>query len=230
MTEQEFFEQNKGKYFYCEGEKVRVVGYNDYSILTGGETGWNYDKNMKQGIRYIDESLINKEDKLWFTHIECLTPIEQPELDLCKILKGCEGIKLYSPIFGDVVLTTVNDALDYPIEVTLSNRGIRSFNNNGLYLNGYNGECMLFPSKENRDWSTFKKPFNKKVLKDGDYVMCGDNVFQPELRQYFKDNKCYASGINNRRSILKADWKYIIPFEDYDPSLSEEELKKLSIV
>ena len=92
------------------------------------------------------------------------------------------------------------------------------------------GECTLFPSKENRDWSTFEKPINKKVLKDGDYVMCGDNVFQTELRQYFKDNKCYASGINNRRSILKADWKYIIPFEDYNPNLSEGELKKLSIV
>ena len=86
----------------------------------------------------------------------------------------------------------------------------------------------VIPVQENRDWSTFVKPVKKKVLKDGDYVMCGDNVFEPELRQYFKDNKCYAYGINNRRSILKAEWEYIIPFEDYDPTYRDWETDRKS--
>jgi hypothetical protein len=33
-----------------------------------------------------------------------------------------------------------------------------------------NGECMIFPSKENRDWSTFKRPF-----KDGDILVHTQN-------------------------------------------------------
>ena len=199
MTAKDFFEQNRGKYFKYSDDVVRVVGYNDNSILTARKKGWNYYKDMKQGIKYIDESLINKEDKLWFADIEQLTNIEQPELDLCKLLEGCEGIKLYSPIFGDVVLTTVNDALDYPIEVTLSNRGISNFNNNGLYLNGYNGECMLFPSKENRDWSTFKKP-NK--IKYGTPVMC--KMF------------CAFGWSLRKFDEIITNYKWIVPVSEFD--------------
>ena len=187
-------------------------------------TSFVFYKNREQGIRYIDESLINKEDKLWFADIEELTNIEQHELDLCKLLEGCEGMVFYSTMVGYCRLIEVTES----IIVGYGDNEYVVLESDGKY--SVEGEYTLFPSKENRDWSTFEKPINKKVLKDGDYIMCGDNVFQTELRQYFKDNKCYASGINNRRSILKAGWKYIIPFEDYNPSLSEEELKKLSIV
>lgn len=234
MTAKEFFEQNRGKYFNYECEKVRVVGYGTYSdqrIIISRDSGWEYNEYSAY-IGEICTELIEYGKLCSYVDIADLTPIDQPELDLCKILEGCEGMTFYSSIHGNVILKLIRDSGDDhdPIIVILSDGDTIDYCKDGRYLSMYDGECTLFPSKENRDWSTFVKPINEKVLKDGDYVMCGDNVFQTELRQYFKDNKCYASGINNRRSILKAEWKYIIPFEYYDPSLSEEELKKLSIV
>ena len=79
-------------------------------------------------------------------------------LDLTEILKDCpEGTKLYSPIFGDVELVNVyndNDG-DYPIEVRSSDNALDGFTKDGRIFADYDGECTLFPSKDQRDWSKF---------------------------------------------------------------------------
>lgn len=49
-----------------------------------------------------------------------------------------------------------------------------AFNYDGTYFKLANGECLLFPSKENRDWNKFKvdKPkFDPKTLKPFDKVL-----------------------------------------------------------
>lgn len=205
MKAKEFFERNKGEYFKIKdnysSEIARVVGYNEYSILVSKGKGWKLDASLNQGISYIDKSLINKDDKLWFTQIECLTPIDQPEIDLSKLLEGCEGMTFYSPIFGDVILININIYLGYPITVSLSDGGTRSFDNNGLYLDIVNAECMLFPSKENRDWSTFKKP-NK--IKDGTPVMCKI------------DNNLLWVLLEFQGSFLDGYYKWIVPVSNFD--------------
>jgi len=89
-------------------------------------------------------------------------------LNLVDILKDCpKGTKLYSTIFGDVTLHSIDDT-DYPIEV-FTEHGIKSFSKSGLYYADYNAECLLFPSKDCRDWSEFKAPIN--VLTTGDHVL-----------------------------------------------------------
>ena len=78
-------------------------------------------------------------------------------LDLTEILKDCpEDTKLYSPIFGDVELVKVHNDGDYPIEVRLSDNALDSFTKDGIIFADYDGECTLFPSKDQRDWSKFK--------------------------------------------------------------------------
>lgn len=79
-------------------------------------------------------------------------------MDLTKILKGKEGTKLYSPLFGQVILIDVisNDGLQrFPIKVSAYSSGKSSnvwFTKEGYYFEGYDScECLLFPSKENRD-------------------------------------------------------------------------------
>ena len=201
MTAKEFFEQNRGKYFKYSDNVVRVVGYGNYRGLITIDSGWEYNKYKDQSISYIDESLISNNDKLWFVDIDNLTPIDQPELDLCKILEGFEGMTFYSPIFGDVILISVNFSLDYPITVILSDGCSRSFYKNGLYLDGHNGECMLFPSKENRDWSTFVKP-NK--IKDGTPVMC------------FDDGNFIWVLDNFKESSIDGYYKWIVPVSEFD--------------
>ena len=77
-------------------------------------------------------------------------------LNLVEILKDCpEGTKLYSTIYGDVEFVRVSNRLEYPIEVKRRFNSIGSFTNDGRAFAGYDGECTLFPSKDQRDWSKF---------------------------------------------------------------------------
>lgn len=83
-------------------------------------------------------------------------------LDLVEILKNCpKGTKLYSAIHGEVLLNGVIEAdTEYPIKISHI-RGNAEFARNGKYYNEYGGECVLFPSKDQRDWSEFKVPVEK---------------------------------------------------------------------
>lgn len=98
-------------------------------------------------------------------------------LNLVEILKDCpEGTKLYSPIIGEVEFKRIKYC-EYPI-VTCSKNGNRilSFTKDGLFF--LEGECiMLFPSKDQRDWSKFnpkKAKFDPKTLKPFDKVLVRD--------------------------------------------------------
>lgn len=88
-------------------------------------------------------------------------------LNLIAILKDCpEGTKLYSTVFGEVELDYVENSAEYPIKVLIKGE-IDSFTEDGRLYSDYEGECVLFPSKEQRDWSKFKvkKPkFNPKTI------------------------------------------------------------------
>ena len=81
-------------------------------------------------------------------------------VNLSKILRDClKGTKLYSTIYGDVELVRVyidDDA--YPIEIKIGEGSdmICDTTNDGRLLEEFSGECTLFPSKEQRDWSKFK--------------------------------------------------------------------------
>ena len=104
-------------------------------------------------------------------------------LNLVEILKDCpKGTKLYSTIYGDVELVGVhlNDNA-YPIEIKIgeSSDMVCDITNDGRLLGDFPGECTLFPSKEERDWSKFKikkpkfdpktfQPFDKVLMKNGD--------------------------------------------------------------
>lgn len=67
-------------------------------------------------------------------------------INLCKILKGHEGETFYSPVFGIVILKEVSN--NY-LCIKSADKVIN------LYKDGkydIHGECMLFPSKDQRDW------------------------------------------------------------------------------
>lgn len=90
------------------------------------------------------------------------------KINIVELLKNCpKGMELYSPIFGDVYLDETRPSLSEIVKTSVvvrtSDKQKEEFLYDGRF--GINGECMLFPSKENRDWSTFQKPF-----KDGDIL------------------------------------------------------------
>ena len=105
-------------------------------------------------------------------------------LNLIEILKDCpKGTKLYSPIYGDIELVRVsqNMGTEYPIETKISDNTLDIFTNDGRMFNEYKGECMLFPSQEQRDWSKFKfkkSKFDPNTLKPFDKVLVRDKNFE----------------------------------------------------
>ena len=101
------------------------------------------------------------------------------DLNLVEILKDCpEGTKLYSTVLGEVKLCTVNCDNIYPICVKDNIGNIGWLTSNGKFIEKFDGECILFPSKDQRDWSKFKPKqpkFDPKTLQPFDRVLVRDN-------------------------------------------------------
>ena len=89
-------------------------------------------------------------------------------INLTKILKYCpKGYKLYTPLSGEVEFEGIIYG-KFSIVVTDEFRNIY-FTEKGLYYDAPNAECLLFPSKEQRDWSKFTAPWLEKQGKPNPY-------------------------------------------------------------
>ena len=139
-------------------------------------------------------------------------------LNLVEILKDCpKGTKLYSPIYGDVELEEVyiNDDKSYPIRVKISKNAFNSFSEDGRNYREFNGECMLFPGKDQRDWSKFKpkkpkfdpktfQPFDKVLVRDGNLGNWKNLFFSYIIER----ETCYPY------LCLNNQYKYCIPYNE----------------
>lgn len=84
--------------------------------------------------------------------------MKQKDIDIYEILEDVpEGTKLYTPMCGVVELRCLQDDKEAPEAIiTLDkNSAEYTFNKNGKYVK--EGEVLLFPSNEMRDWSKFFK-------------------------------------------------------------------------
>ena len=107
-------------------------------------------------------------------------------IDLTKILKDCpKGTKLYSTIFGEVEFEHIEtDFRHQYVIIELKDLLLERITFDGKLYNCYDGECTLFPSKEQRDWSKFTAPWHKKerfdpkTLKPFDKVLVRDVCYQ----------------------------------------------------
>ena len=141
-------------------------------------------------------------------------------IDLTEIFKDWreEEVKLYSPAFGEVILTNVKGinpkALVYdknfPITVKTTSGTFWTFTSDGrIYPNG---EVMLFPSKENKDWSTyvFEPKAIKYNLKPYDKVLGRDDPEFDWLIDIFVD---YQPQLEYPYNCFRSAYKYCIPYE-----------------
>lgn len=151
--------------------------------------------------------------------------MEEKDLNLVEILENApKGTKLYSPIFGECELDYIRDNKIY----ILSDHGSEHFYTNGNYLNDC-GECLLFPSRENRDWSTFKIEKEEESIKVGDYLRqkgTGDLYKVTDIDE--KGNKlCYLkkltyNGTTEERQLTgyyeEEIWEYFEKATKFDPN------------
>ena len=83
-------------------------------------------------------------------------------LDLTKILEGCpKGIDFYHTVYGTVLFNSIDLDSEYPIRFIVGKNQVNSVTKSGLAISDYKGECVLFPSKYQRDWSKFERFWDK---------------------------------------------------------------------
>ena len=147
-------------------------------------------------------------------------------MNIAEILRYCpKGTKLYSLVNGEVTLGSAESINPYPIEVFTNNgNNTDYFTKDGLLNANYpNGECVLFPSKDQRDWSKFRIP-----VKKGDIMMRYDGscpfIVTGEL--YRGISPIYICGINSLGKFEKGSENRGWTTKFYIPA-SEEAKKEL---
>ena len=138
-------------------------------------------------------------------------------IDLTKILKDCpKGTKLYSPISGEVYFKEIRSYNEYSI-ITTNDVCDATFTKEGFYRADADGECLLFPSKELRDWSKFTAPWYKKEKFDPKTL----NPFDRVLVRNYKTTKwrcehvSYFDGDNYNPCIASCcSYTFCIPYND----------------
>ena len=150
---------------------------------------------------------------------------EQPKLNLCEILKNCpEGTELWSDNYGLVKFVNISTEWDTPIRVELINGFIARYTEEGWCDKRFPANCLLWPSRDCRDWSKFTAPwlrkekFNPKTLKAFDRVLVKDSESLTWKINMF-------SHINNKAEYpyccLLSFYKYCIPYNDETKHLVE---------
>ena len=104
-------------------------------------------------------------------------------IDLTKILKDCpKGTKLYSSVHGEVEFEHIETYCRHQyVIIELKDLLLERINFNGKLYNSYDGECILFPSKTQRDWSKFTAPWYKKEKFDPKTLKVLDKVLVKDI-------------------------------------------------
>ena len=141
-------------------------------------------------------------------------------IDLTKILKNCpKETKLYSILHGEVKYVGINDKSRYKVEFKSEDGEIFGVTLDGRHFSYFNGECILLPSKDQRDWSKFiapwykKEKFDPKKLKAFDKVIVRlDNMCQWRCDLF--SNAYKYNGAINYLCTSGNCYKQCIPYND----------------
>lgn len=127
-------------------------------------------------------------------------------INLVELLKDCpKGTRMYSSVFGkDTFLVDVNLYKGNPLPITIC--GKHEFQEFHLSTYGHPfadayGECCLWPSEDQRDWSKWQCPkpkFDPKTLQPFDRVL---------VRNHHLDNWCCT--FFSHHSKAETDFKFI---------------------
>ena len=151
-------------------------------------------------------------------------------IDLKEILKDCpKGTKFYISIFGEVECDGIDYDKIYPINIKFSENNTEILTADGKLYEFFDGECILFPSREQRSWSKFTAPwikkerFDPKTLKAFDRVLVRNTKTEKwrcEHFSYFKegDEYPYMTSISYALCVpYNDDTKHLVGTQDEPP-------------
>ena len=144
-------------------------------------------------------------------------------IDLTKILDGCPmWTKFYSTIHNEISFKRIELSKDYPIifdsdaiggEVILTEKG--------MALRGV-GECIVFPSKDQRDWSKFVRFWDKKSLDKPVTEKFDPKVLQPFDKVLARSRTCDCwnavifshMDFKHKAVCCEFSWEQCIPYNE----------------
>ena len=140
-------------------------------------------------------------------------------IDLTKILKDCpEGEQFWSPMLGYVKLYNINQERKI-VSVILENDATWDINANGTISIGNvtSPDIMLYPSKDQRDWSKFTAPWYKKEKFDPNTLKPFDKVLAKDSSTSLWRIALFSHMVKSRVFscvCMHTNFMYCIPYND----------------
>ena len=152
-------------------------------------------------------------------------------IDLTKILKGCPaGTEFYHAGYGRIVyFERIILNSDCPIRCLLPNcrpcYANIAVTKKGAINALYEGECLLFPSKDQRDWSKFERFWDNPKTEEPMVEMFDENTLQPFdkvlVRDYLNEDwmgdffeKILEHDIDYNVACVTCKWTQCIPYNE----------------
>lgn len=128
-------------------------------------------------------------------------------MNIAEILKDApKGTKLYSPLFGVVELERVDNII---IEVKVGESTSTFYKDGRYYQRHPHSECLLFPSKDKRNWD------DVCFLKDKALVMVSNNGYDWKLRNFHSNHSAYLLD-ENGDMVTCWYWNYVVPIDKFN--------------
>ena len=126
------------------------------------------------------------------------------------IIKELGVTKCWCTVYGEVYVICTKD-IRY-IDLLLKENGnvVMRLDEDGKLDD--KGECLIFPSKDNRYWSKVLNEAKNELLPPFTPVMVSDNGENWSLRCYMNGQFCSI----NRNSIYGSCYRYIVPVSKFD--------------
>lgn len=211
-------ERKVGEVFECEGKELKVVK----AKIRCGNCFFHNGRGCKRINRTTGEcKSSNRSDNESVVFIEITEEqAEQPQkLNLCEILKYCpQGEPFWSPMLGDVKLCYIDPEAEH-VTVTIKIGATWDINANGTITidDVTSEEIMLYPSREQRDWTKVKyekkkERFDPKTLKPFDKVVVSNIQNNTWHIEYFShiEERCKPYPFY----CLADNFAYCIPYND----------------
>ena len=141
-------------------------------------------------------------------------------IDLTKILNDCpEGWEFYSSNAGYAKFVALDsESSNYPIILRIEGKRDFSYTKEGWFWKDYpDGECTLFPSKDQRDWSKFTAPWYKKEKFDPKTLKAFDRVLVRNYKttKWRCEHFSHFDGSNYNPCIASCcSYTFCIPYND----------------
>ena len=134
-------------------------------------------------------------------------------IDLTKILENCpKRTEFWSDDYGIVRFDSIFIGADTPIRVTRPDEYYSHYTKEGWHCKEMPGSCLLWPSRDCRDWSKFTAPWCKKERFD-------PKTLKPFDKIIFKGHGMWFCGLfshihNSYACVGETYYKCVIPYND----------------